>query len=89
MYGRGRFDLPHQQQDYVLRPRESISWISPYLISPAQRLIEDITCMLFGYLALNERTAFVGALDTCWRDRTYCIHRGIDETIRSLQKLSA
>ena len=50
VYGRGRFDLPHQQQDYVLRPRESIS-----LISPAQRPIEDITCTLFGYLALNEQ----------------------------------
>ena len=28
-----------------------------------------------------ERTAFIGALETCWRDRTYCSHRGIDETI--------
>ena len=55
VYGRGRFDLPHQQQDYVLRPRESICWISPCLISPAQRPLEDITCMLFGYLALNEQ----------------------------------
>ena len=55
VYGRGRFDLPYQQQDYVLRPRESICWISPCLISPAQRPLEDITCMLFGYLALNEQ----------------------------------
>ena len=55
VYGRGRFDLPHQQQDYVLRPRESICWISPCLIIPAQRPLEDITCMLFGYLALNEQ----------------------------------
>ena len=36
-----------------------------------------------------ERTAFVGALETCWRDRTYYSHRGIDETIRSLQKFPA
>ena len=55
VYGRGRFDLPHQQQDYVLRPRESICWISPCLISPAQRPLEDIKCILFGYLALNEQ----------------------------------
>ena len=55
VYGRGRFDLPHQQQDYILRPCESICWISPCLINPAQRPIEDITCMLFGYLALNEQ----------------------------------
>ena len=89
VYGRGRFDLPHKQQDYILRPCESICWISPCLINLARRPIEDITCMLFGYLALNEQLAFVGALETCWRDRTYCSHRGIDETIRSLQKLSA
>ena len=55
VYGRGRFDLPHKQQDYILRPCESICWISPCLINPAQRPIEDITCMLFGYLALNEQ----------------------------------
>ena len=55
VYGRGRFDLPHQQQNYVLRPHESICWISPCLISPTQRLLEDITCMLFGYLALNKK----------------------------------
>ena len=55
VYGRGRFDLPHKQQDYILRPRESIRWISPCLINLAQRPIEDITCMLFGYLALNEQ----------------------------------
>ena len=55
MYGRGRFDLPHQQQNYVLRPHESICWISPCLISPTQRLLEDITCMLFGYLVLNKQ----------------------------------
>ena len=24
VYGRGRFDLPHKQQDYILRPCESI-----------------------------------------------------------------
>ena len=55
VYGRERFDLPHQQQDYILRPRESICWNSPCLISPAQRPIEDITYTLFGYLALNEQ----------------------------------
>ena len=57
MYDRGRFDLPHKQQDYILqlRPCESICWISPCLINLAQRPIEDITCMLFGYLALNEQ----------------------------------
>ena len=55
MYGRGRFDLPHKQQDYILRPCESIRWISPCLINLARRPIEDITCMLFGYLALNEQ----------------------------------
>ena len=55
VYGRGRFDLPYQQQDHVLRPRESICWISPCLLSPARRPIEDITCMLFGYSALNEQ----------------------------------
>ena len=55
MYGRGRFDLPHKQQDYILRPCESICWISPCLINLAQRPIEDITCMLFGCLALNEQ----------------------------------
>ena len=55
VYGRERFDLPHQQQDYFLRPRESICWNSPCLISPAQRPIEDITYTLFGYLALNEQ----------------------------------
>ena len=38
-----------------MRPRESIYWNSPFLISPAQRSIEDITYMLFGYLALNEQ----------------------------------
>ena len=53
--GRELFDLPYQQQDYILRPRESICWNSPCLISPAQRPIEDITYMLFGYLALNEQ----------------------------------
>ena len=36
-----------------------------------------------------ERTAFVGAAENCWRDRTYCSHRGIDERFRSLQKQSA
>ena len=55
VYGRERFDLPHQQHDYILRPRESICWYSPCLISPAQRPIEDLTYMLFGYLALNEQ----------------------------------
>ena len=55
MYGRGRFDLPHKLQDYILRPCESIFWISPCLINLAQRPIEDITYMLFGYLALNEQ----------------------------------
>ena len=55
VYGRERFDLPHQRQDYILRPRESICWNSPCLISPVQRPIEDITYMLFGYLALNEQ----------------------------------
>ena len=55
MYGRERFDLPHQQQDYILRTRESIFWNSPSLMSLAQRPIEDITYMLFGYLALNEQ----------------------------------
>ena len=55
VYGRERFDLPHQQQDYILRPRESICWNSPCLISPAQRPIEDLTYMLFGYQALNEQ----------------------------------
>ena len=53
--GRELFDLPHQQQDYILRPRESICWNSPCLISLAQRPIEDITYMLFGYLTLNEQ----------------------------------
>ena len=42
VYGRERFGLPHQQQDYILRPRESICWNSPCLISPEQRPIEDI-----------------------------------------------
>ena len=51
MYGRGRFDLPHKQQDYILRPCESIRWISPCLINLAQRPVEDVT----GYLALNEQ----------------------------------
>ena len=55
MYGRERFDKPHQQHDYILRPRESICWNSPCLISPAERQIEDLTNKLFGYLALNER----------------------------------
>ena len=32
-----------------------IFWNSPCLISPVQRAIEDITYMLFGYLALNEQ----------------------------------
>ena len=36
-----------------------------------------------------ERTAFVGAVENCWRDRTYCSHRGINERFRSLQKQSA
>ena len=36
-----------------------------------------------------KRTAFVGALETCWRERTYCSHRGINGKIRSLQKHSA
>ena len=39
----------------MLRPRESICWNSPCLISPAQRPIEDITYSLSGYLALNEQ----------------------------------
>ena len=47
--GRELFDLPRDL------PRESICWNSPCLISPAQRPIEDITYMLFGYLALNEQ----------------------------------
>ena len=55
VYGRERFDLPHQQHDYILRPRESICWNSPCLISPAQRPIEDLTYMLFGYQALNKQ----------------------------------
>ena len=55
VYGRERFDLPHQQKFYILRPRESICRNSPRLISPAQRPIEDITHLLFGYLALNEQ----------------------------------
>ena len=54
--GRELFDLPHQQQDYILRPRESICWNSPCLISPAQRPIEDITYRLSGYLALYEQS---------------------------------
>ena len=79
VYGRGRFDLPHKQQDYILRPCESIGWISPCLINLAQRPIEDITCMLFGYLALKEEPLLT--LETCWRDRTYCSHRGIEEAL--------
>ena len=59
VYGRERFDLPHQQHDYILRPCESICWNSPCLISPAQRPIEDLTYMLFGYLALNEQPLLV------------------------------
>ena len=55
VYGRERFDIPHQQHDYILRPRESICWNSPCLISPAQRPIEDLTYILFGYQALNEQ----------------------------------
>ena len=55
MYGRERFDLPHQQLDYILRPHQSICGNSPCPISLAQRPIEDITYVLFGYLALNEQ----------------------------------
>ena len=55
VYGRERFDLPHQQKYYILRPRKSICRNSPRLISPAQRPIEDTTHLLFGYLALNEQ----------------------------------
>ena len=83
-FGRERFDLPHQQLDYILRPRESICWNSPCLISSAQRPIEDITYTLSGYLALNEQPLFVRLRPS--GGTTYCSHRGIEETIRSLQK---
>ena len=72
-YGRGRFDLPHQQQNYVLRPRESICWISPCLISPAERPIEDIICMLFGYLALNEHPLLARLRSAGGRERIVVI----------------
>ena len=41
------------------------------------------------YLLCAEQTAFVCALETCWRDKTYCSHREIDQTFQSLQKHSA
>ena len=55
VYGWEQFDLLHQLQDYILRPCKSIFWNSPSLMSLAQRPIEDITYMLFGYLASNKQ----------------------------------
>ena len=81
VYGRGRFDLPHQQQDYVLRPRESICWISPCLISPAQRPIEDIICMLFGYLTLNEHPLLARLRSAGGRERIVVIAESTEQFV--------
>ena len=86
VYGRERFDLPHQQHDYILRPCESICWNSPCLISPAQRPIEGTTYVLFSYMALNEQPLLARLRPAGGTERIVVI--AIDETIRSLQKHS-
>ena len=88
MYGRGRFDLPHKQQDYILRPCESIRWISSCLINLAQRPIEDITYVLFGYLALNKQPLLARLRPAGGTERIVVIAEST-KTIRSFQKYSA
>ena len=55
------------------------------LISPAQWLNEHIKRVV--WLPSVEQTASVGALETCWRNRSS--QRGINGTLRSLPKNSA
>ena len=57
------------------------------LIIPAQRPNEHATYII--WLPDVEKRAFVGVLKAYRRDRTFCSHRGIDETFRSLLKYSA
>ena len=85
MYGRERFDLPHQQLDYILRPHQSICWNSPCPISLAQRPIEDITYVLFGYLALNKQPLLARLRPAGVTERIVVIAEST-KTIRSFQK---
>ena len=55
MSGQEQFDLPHQQQDYSLRPHNPPAGNSLCLISQAQMPNEYATYLLFGHLLLNEQ----------------------------------
>ena len=69
VYGRERFDLPHQQQDYILRPRESICWNSPRLISPAQRPVEgDLWVPLWNIFFLLSWLCWSGSGNGKWNN---------------------
>ena len=88
VYGRERFDLPHQQLDYILRPNQSICWNSPCPISLAQRPIEDITYVLFGYLVLNKQPLLARLRPAGVTERIVAIAEST-KTICSFQKYSA
>ena len=64
--GQEQFDLPHQQQDYSLRPHNPPAGNSRCLISQAQTPNEYATYMLFGYLLLNEPVMDQGRSSTLY-----------------------